>query len=250
MKKRILFVTLCIISLFAVFYAGYLAASATKSTEKEQELVIETIPYETLFRQYADSIGWDWELLAALAWEESHYNPEAKSYVGATGIMQLMPTTAERFGLNDSTILLPEHNIRAGVKYIASLQRIYDFINNPQEQIHFVLASYNAGPAHIMDARRLAKRYGRSPYVWFDNTEYWLEQLNNPTIAADSVVHYGSFNAIETTSYVRKVLRTYNRIQKKVADNSATSTTSTTFTTSTTSSADTSKKVSATSATN
>ncbi len=225
MKKRILFVSLCIISLFTVFYVGYIAATATKSTDKEQEVIIETIPYETLFRQYADSIGWDWELLAALAWEESHYNPEAKSYVGAIGIMQLMPTTAERFGLNDSTILLPEHNIRAGVEYIASLQRIYNFISNPQEQIHFVLASYNAGPAHIMDARRLAKRYGRSPYVWFDNTEYWLEQLNDPTIAADSVVHYGSFNATETTSYVRKVLRTYHRIQKKVADTSATSST-------------------------
>ncbi len=213
MKKKILLTAISLLTMVSAFVGGLVFERTQHPIEEPAELTASTIPYESYFRQYADSIGWDWELLAALAWQESHYNPTARSYVGATGIMQLMPKTAAQFGLNDSTILLPEHNIRAGAAYIATLQRTFSFIGNKQEQTHFVLASYNAGPAHIMDARRLAKRYGRSPYVWFDNTEYWLTRLQEPEIAADSVVLYGAFNAAETTAYVRKVLRTYKRMK-------------------------------------
>lgn len=181
---------------------------------KEEEIEISDVPYADLFMRYAPQIDWEWQLLAALCWEESHFNPKAHSAAGAKGLMQLMPKTARRYGLNDSTIWEPEDNIRAGVEYIARLQHIYSFISSPTENRNFVLASYNAGPAHIMDARRLAKRYGRSPYVWFDNTEYWLDRLQEPEIAADSVVLYGAFNSGETSAYVRKVLRTYKRLSK------------------------------------
>lgn len=129
--------------------------------------------------------------------------------------MQLMPQTASRFGLNDSTLWLPAENIAAGVQYIRRLQDIFSFIGNTDEQTKFVLAAYNAGPAHIMDARRLAKRYGRSAYIWYDNTEYWLQQLRPEAHAGDSVVLYGAFDATETTAYVRKVLRTYHRIRQQ-----------------------------------
>lgn len=178
-------------------------------TDSEQHC---RVPYADIFRQHAPTIGWDWQLLAALCYEESHYNTHARSQSGAIGLMQLMPKTAHRFGLNDSTIYVPADNIEAGVRYIKRLQEMFSFINNKEEQTKFVLASYNAGPAHIMDARRLAKRYGRSAYIWFDNTEYWLGQLHTETYANDSVVLYGAFDATETTRYVRKVLRTYHRI--------------------------------------
>ena len=175
----------------------------------------EVVPFQGYFQKYAPQIGWDWQLLAALCYEESHFNPLARSYMGAQGLMQLMPKTAQRFGLNDSTVWVPEDNIRAGVEYIGKLQKTFGFIDNQFEQTCFVLASYNAGPAHIMDARRLAKRYGRSPYVWFDHTEYWLEQLQTDPYANDSVVIYGAFpNAKETLQYVRKVLRTEHRIKE------------------------------------
>ncbi len=221
MKKKLFILLLVIACFIAGFLAGFIVEKHTLEANEMEELTSEVVPYEAYFRQYADSIGWDWMMLAALSWEESHFNPNARSHVGARGLMQLMPRTAERFGLNDSTVVIPSENIRAGAEYIRHLQRTYSFIGNPQEQIHFILASYNAGPAHIMDARRLAKRYGRSPYIWFDNTEYWLTQLSDPTIATDSVVLYGSFNAQETTAYVRKVLRTYKRIQKQAEEKAA-----------------------------
>lgn len=214
-KRRIIGCTLSVIVLLLVGLYGFFDVPVVAVETEEEEVIAENIPYENLFRRYAPEIGWQWELLAALCWEESHWNPAAESASGARGLMQLMPKTGKRFGLTDSTFCLPEDNLRAGIQYIQHLQRTFSFISDSTENGHFVLASYNAGPAHIMDARRLAKRYGRSPYVWFDNTEYWLTRLQEEEIANDSVVLYGSFNPAETVSYVRKVKRTYKRIQNK-----------------------------------
>ncbi len=217
MKRRHLSYLICLSVLVLCLLAGFRAYMLIHK-ESDEELIEElaqtgSVPYENLFRLYADSIGWDWSLLAALCYQESHFNPLAQSQQGASGLMQLMPKTASRFGLNDSTIWLPEDNIRAGIGFIRYLQRTFSFITSEQENTYFVLASYNAGPAHIMDARRLAKRYGRSPYVWFDNTEYWLMMLQSETYANDSVVLYGQFaNPYETVSYVRKVLRTASEL--------------------------------------
>lgn len=130
------------------------------------------VPYYALFQELAPTIGWEWSTLAAVAWNESHYNPHATSYVGAKGIMQLMPKTARRFGLNDSTILVPEDNIRAGVEYIRYLQSKWAFISNIEEQTKFVLASYNAGPGFIFQARREVKENGGNPYVWHEVEPY------------------------------------------------------------------------------
>lgn len=173
----------------------------------EDIAVMETVPYMSCFQQYAPTIGWDWEMLAAVAWNESHFNPKATSHVGACGVMQLMPKTARRFGLNDTTIWNPEDNIRAGVEYIRCLQQKFYFISDTVEQTKFVLASYNAGPAHIMDARRLARKYGESPYRW-STIEHYLDLLSEEPFYTDSVVLYGAFNSTETCHYVHSVLRT------------------------------------------
>ena len=213
MNRRLTYYLLALLILIAVAVAGFMhQEKIEEAIEEQEEEELSNVPYAKYFRLYAPQIGWRWEMLAALCWEESHYNPRAHSASGATGLMQLMPRTARRFGLNDSTIYEPEDNIRAGVQYIRFLQHKYSFITDSAENQNFVLASYNAGPAHIMDARRLAKRYGRSPYVWFDNTEYWLTQLQYEEYANDSVVRFGQFNPSQTVSYVRKVHRTYHKI--------------------------------------
>ncbi len=219
LKSETYLYLLCLLILLMAGWYGYRSsdqevAEYPDAEEITEEIIDENVPFENLFRQYAPEIGWPWELLAALSWEESHWNPNASSASGARGLMQLMPRTGVRFSLNDSTFCLPEDNLRAGIKYIQFLQRTFHFITDSAENQHFVLASYNAGPAHIMDARRLAKRHGRSPYIWFDNTEYWLTQLQYPEVAADTVVLYGTFNPTETVSYVRKVKRTYKKIKK------------------------------------
>jgi len=97
----------------------------------EEELE-EMVPYQSIFMQCAPEIGWDWQLLAAVAYHESRFHEKAHSPSGACGVMQLMPVTAHRFGLNDSTIWVPEDNIRAGVRYIQFLQSKWAFITNKE----------------------------------------------------------------------------------------------------------------------
>ncbi len=217
---KIILAALSLVVLTLAGLSGFVSrrSDVSPAPDDESVQVVELVPYQQIFEQYAPTIGWDWQLLAAVCYEESRFNPLACSHQGAQGLMQLMPKTAGRFNLNDSTVWIPKENIRAGAEYISRLQQIYSFISDSTEQTRFVLASYNAGPAHIMDARRLAKRYGRSPYVWYDNTEYWLSQLQTDTYANDSVVLFGAFsNAKETVSYVKKVSRTADRFRKMSA---------------------------------
>ena len=128
---------------------------------------------------------------------------------GASGLMQLMPRTAARFGVGPQEIFNPEKNIEAGVQFIKSVNLMFRKIENLDERRKFVLAAYNGGPAHILDAMALAEKHGKNPYVWFDNVEYYLSKKNDPEYYNDEVVKYGRFRATETVNYVRKTLDTY-----------------------------------------
>jgi len=168
-------------------------------------------PFDNIFKKYAQRIGWDWRLLAAVAYAESEYDSTVVSWAGAKGIMQLMPQTALDFGANKDDIENPEKNIAAGVEYIKSLSMIYRKIEDKDEQIKFVLASYNCGPAHILDAMALAKKHGKNPHIWYDNVEYYLKKKSDPKFYNDPVVKYGYFQAKEPIRYVPFVLSTYHK---------------------------------------
>jgi len=162
-------IILFVVSILA-FVAGYLSVEIPALEEElEQEGVV---PYQSIFMHYAPQIGWDWQLLAAVAYHESRFHEKAHSPSGACGVMQLMPVTAHRFGLNDSTIWVAEDNIRAGVEYIRFLQSKWSFITNPEQQTLFVLASYNVGPGFIFAARKTAQANGANPYVWQEVEPY------------------------------------------------------------------------------
>ncbi len=172
-------------------------------------------PYDRLFRKYAPLIGWDWRLLAALSFHESRFNPNEKSWVGASGLMQLMPRTAASFGLNKTTIHDPEMNIEAGVQYIKSLNMTFRQVENKEERIKFILAGYNSGPAHILDAMALAKKYGKNPQIWFGNVEYFLLKKNDPQFYNDKVVKYGYFRGNQTVKYVQNCMETFKKYRTK-----------------------------------
>jgi len=172
-------------------------------------------PYDRLFKKYAALIGWDWRMLAAIAFQESGFDPEKIAWSGASGLMQLMPRTASNFGLNGRTILNPEMNIEAGVQYIKSLDMLYRSIGDKHERIKFILASYNSGPAHVLDAVALAAKYGKNSEKWFDNTEYYLLRKAEPQYYRDPVVKYGYCRGKETAQYVKKTLNTYEKYVRK-----------------------------------
>ncbi|PLX10066.1 MAG: lytic transglycosylase F [Marinilabiliales bacterium] len=100
--------------------------------------------YDKYFKMYSKIVDWDWRLLASLVYQESRFDSEAESWAGAFGLMQLMPATAERFGVDTSSTA--EQNILAGVKFLKWLdEKLQDRIKDKDERILFVLASYNAG---------------------------------------------------------------------------------------------------------
>ncbi len=172
-------------------------------------------PYDYLFKKYAPEINWDWQLLAAVAFHESRFDSTQVSWAGAAGIMQLMPRTASNFGLNRKNIMNPEKNIEAGVQYIKSLNLTFSKIENKKERIKFILASYNSGPAHILDARALAEKYGKNKDVWFGHVEEFLLKKSEPKYYNDVVVKYGRFRGRITVDYVQKTLATYEKYKSR-----------------------------------
>jgi membrane-bound lytic murein transglycosylase F len=172
-------------------------------------------PYDQYFKKYAPLINWDWRLLAALAFHESRFIASEESWAGAAGIMQLMPHTAANFGLDKDTKFNAEMNIEAGVQYIKSLNLAFRQVENSEERIKFILAAYNSGPAHVLDAMALTKKYGKNPHVWFNQVEYFLLKKREPEFYNDPVVKYGYFGGKETVKYVQNTLDTYEKYLKR-----------------------------------
>lgn len=164
--------------------------------------------YEDIIRAHATDSRFDWLMVSAIIYQESHFNPEARSWAGACGLMQLMPETAKRFGVQDPTI--PEQNIEAGVRFLAWLdKRLVDFVPNDQERIMFTLAAYNVGLGHVMDAIRLARVLGLKTNVWFGNVEVALLHKANPTYYSNTAVKHGYCRGSETINYVRAIVDRY-----------------------------------------
>lgn len=172
-------------------------------------------PYDHLFKKYAPVLGWDWRLLAAMAFHESKFDSAEISRAGALGLMQLMPQTAATFGLNKKNRFNPEANLDAATQYIKSLNLIFREIKDKDERIKFILASYNSGPSHVIDAMALAKKYGKNPHIWFNHVETYLLKKNDPDYYRDPVVKYGFFRGAETVRYVQNVLDTYEKYLKR-----------------------------------
>lgn len=163
-------------------------------------------PYDSLFKKYAGMLGWDWEILASLAYQESHFKPAIVSWAGATGLMGIMPGTALALGVPLDSLSNPETSIKTGVEVLRRFRKGFDSVSDSTERICFTLASYNAGMGHIQDARRLAGKYGRNPAVWEDNTAEFVLLKREPRYYNDPVVKYGYLRGTETYNYVREVL--------------------------------------------
>lgn len=192
-------------------------------------------PFDDIFRRYADSIRWDWRLLAALAYNESKFIPNLVSPKGAAGIMQIMPVTANYFGCSEDMVQDPEYNIRTGARLIAHLEirlrrkimlTADSLLESPMEadsalkaQVDenlcwYTLASYNAGLGHVYDAIALAEDLGYDPTCWFNNVESCMKLKNDTLYANRECVRLGKFNAKVTLKYVQNVCDTYNEFKR------------------------------------
>jgi membrane-bound lytic murein transglycosylase F len=173
-------------------------------------------PYDHYFKQYAKEIGWDWQLLASISFQESKFHLDRISWAGATGLMGLMPKTAVAMGITPEEMEQPEPSIRAAVRLIRRLNRSFSAIEDENERIKFILAAYNSGSGHIYDARALAVKYGKNPCLWEENVEECLKLKNLPEYYNDSVVKLGYFRGRETINYVHSVIERWQYYKKEL----------------------------------
>jgi membrane-bound lytic murein transglycosylase MltF len=161
--------------------------------------------YDDLIREFSNNINWDWRLLASLICQESQFKPDVISVAGAYGLMQIMPVTGRNFGIDITAS--PKNNIRAGIMYISWLNKLFESkVPDQQERLYFILAAYNAGPGHVLDAMRLAGKNGMDPQKWEGNVAVWLLKKSEPQYYRDSVVRNGYFRGKESVKFVSEVL--------------------------------------------
>ncbi|MDO4511123.1 MAG: transglycosylase SLT domain-containing protein [Bacteroidales bacterium] len=163
-------------------------------------------PFDDLFKAYAGHTSYPWQLLAAIAYTESRFDPNVVSWAGAKGLMQIMPSTARGYGFDTSRLHDPEVSVKAAVRELAELEKYFSGkVPDSRERLRFMLAAYNGGIAHVIDAIKLAGKYGKNPRVWYGNVEEALKWKANEHYYNDPVCKYGYFRSTETVNYVQKV---------------------------------------------
>ena len=166
--------------------------------------------FDHLFKKYAKEINWDWRLLASLAYTESNFDTTAVSWAGARGLMQLMPFTAHSMGVPEGKEENPEESIKAAVKYLKLTSETFQNIPTEEERTKFILAAYNAGTGHILDAMALAEKYGKDKYAWDDNVETYVLLKSKEEYYNDAVCKFGYIRGTDTYQFVKDIL---NRLE-------------------------------------
>lgn len=163
-------------------------------------------PYDEHARRYADRYGFDWRLIVAQMYQESRFDPNARSWAGALGLLQVLPRTARELGFTD--LRDPATGIHAGVKYLAWLRD--RFIVGPAEveNVWFGLAAYNAGYGHVADARQLAAEIGLDRDRWFGHVERAMFLLSKPEYYRR--VRFGYVQGRQPVQYVREIQTRYD----------------------------------------
>lgn len=226
MKSRFIYpiALLALLAIFVICGNIFFRYSPVEYKERGEEDIrytylsryVELSDYDDDFRKAASVIGYDWTLIAAIAYTESRFDSTAVSEAGACGVMQVMPNTLRGFDIPDSMHMNPQVNIMAATELLRALDKRFRYIRNPKERINFVLASYNAGYGHIQDAMQLAKKHGKNRFVWNNSVDSFLIYKSKPEYYTDSVCRNGQFTGWrETLSFVKKVNRNWKRFERK-----------------------------------
>lgn len=182
------------------YFASYLLDSYKESLTQTDRIS----PFDDLIKKYSSVLGWDWRMLAAIIYKESRFSVAAESSRGAKGLMQLGPSVAKTYSVRN--LIDPDENIRAGVKFLGSIQSRYrssglDSVN----AIKFTLAAYNAGESRVGDCIIFTRENGGDPTDW-ESVSRYIPMMSMPEyyLNADYLNH-GAFNGTETIRYVDDV---------------------------------------------
>jgi len=162
--------------------------------------------YDAVIKKYAQKYGFDWRFVASIIYQETKFNTDLTGKGGSYGLMQLMPATMEYYGISETDD--EEANIRAGVQHLNSIRKSFDDIEDEEEKLYFLAASYNAGRGHIFDAQRLCAKYGANYQKWADVAKHLLLKSKRE-IVADPLVKSGYFPGSHTVKYTQQVMERY-----------------------------------------
>lgn len=168
--------------------------------------------YDDIIKANASKIGWDWRFLCSQIYQESGFDPQSKSWAGASGLIQLMPATAKEVGVSNSFI--PEQNISGGVKYLDRMRDRFETVEDSIQKIKFTLAAFNCGAGHVFDAMRLAEKNGKDPNIWDDNVEDYILKLREKKFYLDDVVRHGYVRGTEPYNYVKDIFLRYEHYKQ------------------------------------
>lgn len=172
--------------------------------------------YDDLIKKYTKKLGWDWRLLTAQIYQESKFDPNAESWTGAKGLMQIMPPTAKELGIKDATD--PVQSIRGGTTYLSQIYDRFEDIPNEIDRIKFTLASFNCGYGHLRDAQRLAEANQLNPLIWEDNVDKMILALRFPKNYNKDFIKYGYVRGTEPFIYVEQIFDRFHHYKQFISN--------------------------------
>jgi len=192
-------------------YYANIEKSDTFDLKKFHERIRTRLPrYKKLIMTEAAKYGFDWKLVAAVVYQESHFNPEATSFTNVRGLMQVTSVTAEEMGITNR--LKPSQSIKAGIRYLDKMFKKFSYITNNYDRMLFALASYNIGYGHVTDAIKIAKQMGLDPYKW-QSLKTALPLLSKPRYYKKS--QYGYARGWEPVQYVERIMTYFDILKQK-----------------------------------
>ncbi len=194
----------------ALYYeSGFTKELATEGFVAPQGAIS---PYDELIKNESQKAGLDWRLVSAIAYHESRFKPDIYSPRSACGLMQVMPAIARQFNMSADEMVEPQKNVEVALKLINKISSSLRFSSSTSQydKTCIILACYNGGIGHVLDARKLAVKYGESPNSWVNVAKY-LALKSQSEFYNDEVVRSGRFSGSnETLSFVKKVMDKYD----------------------------------------
>ncbi len=166
--------------------------------------------YKKIIIEESRKYNFDWKLVAAIVYQESHFNPNARSFTNVRGLMQVTTVTAEEMGI--ASRLKPSQSIKAGIKYLDKMVKKFDYLEDDYERILFALASYNIGYGHVIDAIQIASDMG------LDETKWQSLKTTLPLLSKSKYykqTKYGYARGWEPLQYVERILTYYDILKQK-----------------------------------
>jgi len=198
---------------FNVTWQKYFDTERGKYLKSDPLLVSGQLsPYDSIVKPLSQEKAFDWRLIVSQMYQESRFNPKARSNMGAKGLMQVLPKTGRDMGVYE--LYDPKLNIQAGVGYLDWVRDRFSKQMPPAERVLFALAGYNAGHGHVHDARRLARSKGWNPDQWFGSVEKAMLLLSKRKYYRQA--RFGYVRGREPVEYVRQIQRRYQGYQALV----------------------------------